>query len=365
MRIAVIEHSKAGDYAEYIYSLLDDKAKENNYVVKTWSNSVPAFQQKVEDDTIIYISIGNTSQFLLSWMYSVKIPSILKKTNAELVLDLNGVASSKIKIPQLLITDQYLFNKEHQSLNSIEKYAKKSFKDSLKLAKNLIAYSNKKFENETSLKANAIQFLPFTSPEIFKTFEWHDKIMVKAQHADNKEYFLAVIGDNATNDFVTLLQAFSKFKKWQQSSMQLLILAKHETFDVNILAKHKTYKHREDVRLLDDIDEKQIAAIFASAAAFIHISSSEPNLLMLSIALQCSLPIISPADDDVNEYANDAALYYDEKDSAALGDKIIQLYKNENLQAELKANAQKQSALLNRKDAADKLWHLLQAATIV
>jgi hypothetical protein len=53
MRIAVIEHSGAGDYADYISSLLDEAAKQHDYQIKSWSNSVPAFQQQIAADAII------------------------------------------------------------------------------------------------------------------------------------------------------------------------------------------------------------------------------------------------------------------------------------------------------------------------
>ena len=361
MRVAIIEHSGSGDYAEYIFSLIDEKAKQKNYQIKTWSNSVPAFQQQISEDAIIYIYIESKSSLILSWLYSVKIPSILKKTKAQIVIDLNGIASDKIKIPQFIAADQFLFNTETDRLTGIEKFALKNLHQSVQIAKHILVYSKQKL-SDANIKQHALQLIPFSAPAIFKTYEWHDKIMIKAQHADNKEYFVAVIEDNAVNDFVLLLQAFSKFKKWQQSSMQLLILAKYELLGEAILEKHKTYKYRNDVRLIESVEEKQVAAIIASAYAFIHVAGSVPHLLVLSIALQCSLPVISFKDDDVSEYAGNAVLYCAEKDAGTLGNALIQLYKDENVHAQLKEEAGKQAAILNRKEYEDRLWNLLETA---
>jgi len=358
MRIAVIEHSGSGDYAEYIYSLIDEKAKQGNYLLKTWSNSVPAFQQQIEDDSIIYINIESNSSFILNWLYDVKIPSILKKTRAEIVIDLNGVASNKIKIPQLIIADQFLFKKDKDNLTGIEKFALKNLHQSIKLAKNVLTYSSNKFTDTDSFKENVLQYIPFAAPDIFKVFEWHDKLMVKANHADNKEYFLAVFDENDVDNFVLLLQAFTKFKKWQQSNMQLLILPKYETFGTDILQKHKTYKYRDDVRLLEEIGERQMAAIFASASAFIHVDAVMPNLLMIATALKCGLPIISFVSDNIKEYAGNAGFYYTENNFDSIGNAIIQLYKDENLQLQLREEAQKRSEILNRSECINKLWQL-------
>jgi hypothetical protein len=69
-----------------------------------------------------------------------------------------------------------------------------------------------------------------------------------------------VLEDEADEIFVKLLKAFTKFKTWQQSSMQLLILPKFESFSSEIRQKHETYKYREDVRLLEDLEESQVAS---------------------------------------------------------------------------------------------------------
>jgi glycosyltransferase involved in cell wall biosynthesis len=143
--------------------------------------------------------------------------------------------------------------------------------------------------------------------------------MVKAQHADNKEFFVAVIEDNAIDDFVLLLQAFSKFKKWQQSNMQLLVFPKYESLGEDIYEKHTTYKYRDDVRLLKDIEEKELAAIIASAHSFIHVSANRPQMLTIAVALQCSLPVISFQDEAVKEYAADAVLFAAEKNGGGVG----------------------------------------------
>jgi glycosyltransferase involved in cell wall biosynthesis len=184
--------------------------------------------------------------------------------------------------------------------------------------------------------------------------------MIKAQHADNKEYFVSVIDDTDVDSFILVLQAFSKFKKWQQSSMQLLVLPKFESLDAAIKAKHKTYKYREDVRLIEGIEEKQVADIIASAYAFIHMAMANAHLLILSVAMQCSLPVISFEDDDVKEYVANAGLYCTEKNAGSLGNILIQLYKDENLHAQLKEAAKMQASNLSREKCQDKLWQLLE-----
>ena len=362
MRIAVIEHAGSGDYAEYIFSLIDEKAKQNDYQTKTWSNSVPVSQQRITNNAVVYIYIESTSTVLLNWLYRVKIPSILRKIKAGIVVDLNGIASDKIKIPQVVAAAPFLFNKDVKKSNGIEKFAFKNFGHSSQIAENILLYSEKRQNDLSNVAQKNLQVIKFTAPVVFKTFEWHEKILIKAQHADNKEYFVSVIDDADVDSFILLLQAFSKFKKWQQSSMQLLVLPKFESLDASIKAKHKTYKYREDVRLIEGIEEKQVADIIASAYAFIHIAMTNAHLLLLSVAMQCSLPVISFEDEDVKEYVADAGLYCTERNAGSLGNILIQLYKDENLHAQLKEAAKMQAANLSRYEYENKLWQLLETA---
>jgi glycosyltransferase involved in cell wall biosynthesis len=361
MRIAVIEHIHSGDYAAYLASLLIEQAQQNNFQVKTWSSSVPASQQLIGEKTVVYIIIESSSGLTLKWWYSIKLPSILKKIKANILIDLNGIASAKIRIPQLIALPQEIFAKQDH-LKGANKLSAKQIDQSIAISEKAFAYSNNKLK-DLSKEANIkTELIPFSAPSVFRIFEWHEKIMIKAQQADNKEYFIAILEDDAEEVFTLLLRAFSKFKKWQQSSMQLLLIPKFESFAENIQQKHKTYKYRNDVRLIEDLEEVQIASIVASAYALIHVSSSLPQLTILVIALQCALPVISFEDDDVKEYAGDAVLYAKEKTAEALGDILIQLYKDENLHAELKDAAIVKASSLGREECGIKLWSLIETA---
>jgi glycosyltransferase involved in cell wall biosynthesis len=170
-----------------------------------------------------------------------------------------------------------------------------------------------------------------------------------------------VVEDDAEENFVMLLQAFSKFKKWQQSSMQLLVLPKNDSFAENIQQKFKTYKYRDDVRLLEELDESQLAPILASAYALVHVSG-QPDLMVLVTALRCALPVITYKHDEIKETVGDAALYAMEKNAEAISNCLIQLYKDENLHAQLRDAAKERGASQDRGECEMKLWKLMQTA---
>jgi glycosyltransferase involved in cell wall biosynthesis len=363
MRIAVVQHVGAGYYSEYLSSLIDEAAADAGYQVKTWSNSIPVFSQHIAEDAVVYIYIENAGAFTLKWWYAVKLPSILKKIKAQAVVDLNGITSSA-RLPHFIAVDQNIRAEKNMLLNAVSKVANKNFAESVSHAQQIIIYSeNKKqvFNKDESAK-NKLQVIRFTAPDNFRKFEWHEKIMIKATHADNNEYFLSILKDDDEENFILLLRAFSKFKKWQQSSMKLVLLPKYEAFEKHIFEKLRTYKYRDDVKLLENLEETQLVSVVASAHSFVHISSSFADLMVLAIALKCALPVITDNNADIEEYMVNAALYVKEKSFELFGEALINLYKDENLHAQLKEAAEKQAAIFNREEYKNKLWQYVQTA---
>lgn len=361
MRIAVVQHVHAGYYSDYLSSLIDEAAATDNYQVKTWSNSIPVFSQHISEDAVVYILVESTTGIGLKWWYARKLPSILKKIKAAVVIDLNGISSSA-KIPQLIAIDQNIVQ-EKKDANAITKYAANIIEKSVSHAQYVIVFSKNKADT-LSIKNNK-EIIRFTAPANFRKFEWHEKIMIKAMQADNNEYFLSILHDDDEENFTLLLRAFSRFKKWQQSNMKFLLLPKYEAFEKNIHEKLKTYKYRDDVRLLEGLQDTDLVSVVASAHSFIHASSSFPDLMVLSIALKCGLPIITNKNADTEEYLGNAALYIENKSEETLSDALIKLYKDENLHAQLKDEAEKQSLFLNREEYKLKLWQLIKTAAQV
>ena len=155
---------RSGYYSEYLSSLIDEAAAEANYQIKTWSNSIPVFNQFISEDAVIYIVIESTNTFALKWWYAVKLPSVLKKIKANVVFDLNSL-SSPAKIPQLIAIDQTIPAQKNKSLNAISKLADKDIEHSIQHAKHVITYSENKAEAfiKDDTKKNKLQIIRFTA----------------------------------------------------------------------------------------------------------------------------------------------------------------------------------------------------------
>ncbi len=365
MYIAVIHHSHdfSNDYAAYLSKLLDDTATEYSYEARDYHHQQVVKDPLPKENLLLHIVIPATGSFLLKYWYGVKLPSIFKKYKIEKVLCLYATCTSS-KVPQLLIFPGTELLQPDKKMQFWKQFAAKRLKKSIQTAKHIITYSNhaKKILQDLGGNDNNKKLvLPYTVNEIFKPLEWHDKLYIKSRFADNKEYFISVLGDNDEKSFTALLKAFSKFKKWQQSSMQLILLPKEEAFANIIYDKLDTYKYKDDVKLVNDADKKETADLMASAYAFLHIAAEDADLLAVTAALQSATPVIAYYTESLQEYCGDAAILVKEPGFEAFGDQLTQLYKNETLRSEMSEAAIKSAETLQQKEHAAALWQQINA----
>ena len=192
--------------------------------------------------------------------------------------------------------------------------------------------------------------------------EWHDKLYVKSRYSENKEYFVAILPDDNEAIFTDLLKAYSKFKKWQQSNMQLVLLPKEDGFISTIDDKLQTYKYRNDVKLVNDADKKETADIIASAWAMIHLPFQDSDIWPVTTAIQSAIPVITTHSESMEEYCGDAALYIQGKDLEELGNTLIKLYKDEDLRTKLTEKTTEQAEKLQQDKIKGTLWNFLLQA---
>jgi glycosyltransferase involved in cell wall biosynthesis len=160
-----------------------------------------------------------------------------------------------------------------------------------------------------------------------------------------------------------MLKAFSTFKKWQQSTMQLILLPKHEIVPLKIIDKMATYKYRDDVQMLDGLSEKEKASLFGGAYAIIHIPVNDADLLPVVEALHCGVPVIAAAgSESIKEYGTATGIQVPAADFELIGDAIINIFKNEDEKTRMADNAKQQAAAISRDEIAKTFWELVEKA---
>ncbi len=338
MRIAVIHHNEdlSNDYAAYLSTLLDNTAEENGYAVKDYEQLLRFREPLQGENVLLHIIIPASGKFSLRHWYNVKLSKIIKKYRLDKVLCNYGISVNSNISQLLLIPDKDLLHASKE-MSLWKQYASKHLKKNIAKVQMILTYSvviKNALKELTATEEQKIFMLPYTVNELFKPMEWHDKLYIKSRFAENKEYFVAVLPDDNEKMFTELLSS-------------------------RIEDKLTTYKYRDDVKLINDAENKETADIIATAYALLHTPFSDADLWPVSAALQCGTPVIGFYTESMQEYCGKAVILVNERSHEAFGDELIHLYKDETLRNQMSEAAVDRAQFYQQKENAAKLWQLL------
>jgi glycosyltransferase involved in cell wall biosynthesis len=156
-----------------------------------------------------------------------------------------------------------------------------------------------------------------------------------------------------------LLKAFSIFKKRQQSDWKLVLAGRLAWHYENFLESLKSYKYRDDVVLTGYIEENELVNIIGSAYALVYPSVWEGFGVPVLEAMRCHVPVVTSSGSAMQEIADDAALYADPADYAEIADKMMLLYKDESLRAEMIEKGKMREREFSWDRTAELLWQTI------
>jgi glycosyltransferase involved in cell wall biosynthesis len=198
--------------------------------------------------------------------------------------------------------------------------------------------------------------------EIFQPENDEDKAATKNNYTDGKEYFIYAGAIHPRKNLMNLLKAFSVFKKRQQTNMKLVLAGrlawKYESFEKDL----KSYKYRSDVVMTGYVEDKELVKLIGAAYGMVYPSLFEGFGVPLLEAMQCDVPVITSAGSAMQEIAKEAALYVDAMSHNDIADKMMLLYKDENLRKELVLKGREVAKQYNWDKTAALLWQSIEKA---
>ena len=310
---------------------------------------------------------GLISPLLNSWWLYYRLPALLQKYKADILVNANGVSCVRTTIPQIL----FLYEPDILKFHSHKKHAPATLVRKKRARNNLAAYIQKaRAIVVTSAFAKKELTRLFSTPEekIIVTgfpanehYQYHsptEKEDVKAQYSNGKEYFLYQGLISTDQNIINLLKGFSLFKKRQQTNMQLLLAGKIDWPANGFEEKLSAYKYRSDVQLISVSGVDEMAKLTGSAYALIN-PAAKPGFSIVQLHAICSaVPVITTSAEA--EPGGDAVLVADGEDPVTIANQMMLLYKDEILRSELirKGNDLKKKFTAN--NVANTIWNCIQ-----
>ncbi len=255
---------------------------------------------------------------------AVTLPAILKKIQANLVMQLAGYGCIIGNFKQIVFVNNTLSAKNLVVKKSLQKA-------SLIIVGSEIIKQN--IATQLKIPNSKFQIITGAAHSIFIPLNYIESNLVKDSNADSREYFLAVNSQFTYHEFINLLKAFTAFKKWQKSSMKLLVIGNITDYKNKLNEKIKTYKYREDVELLENISLELEAKLFGAAYAVLSLSAQSQFQLPILQAFQANVPIICLENAGFNNTFKEAIISVAKNNVEAMADNMKLLYRDENLRS--------------------------------
>lgn len=225
----------------------------------------------------------------------------------------------------------------HAAMSLLEKWKERSW-----LKRNLL--SGKKIQVFSSYTADQIRkHYPKASPtlivqhprvdEAYHPIDDDAKDIVRYNLTNGEAYFLYRGPIHPAASLTELLKGFSIFKKKMGSNMKLVLCGPASKSGNSFLHSIESYKYRNDLVLrqtfLDDTE------LMAAAYALLHPCRWERFGFSVLKAMKSGVAVLTTADSAMSEFCSMAGMYFNEKDPNDIGEKLIRIYKDEQMRQEM------------------------------
>lgn len=234
MKIAVtaifLNSGPLAGYGHYSHEILKALVHNNPDHEFLFLYDRPLQQVLVEHPRVLHevIPPATRQPLALAYWYHIRASRRVKSWGADVWLQPYGMASFFSKVPQLMIVHDLAAFHFPQSIPWYHRWLYQFFtKKALQNASAVAAVSpaiRADIEHQfQSLVHKQIQILPGAARNIFQPVEWELANKIKEKYTGGQEYFLVAGSIHSHKNLLTLLKAFSIFKKWQKSNMKLVI----------------------------------------------------------------------------------------------------------------------------------------------
>jgi glycosyltransferase involved in cell wall biosynthesis len=353
--------NSTADFIFNCFSLLASQYPQHQFIYFT-DKELDKTNTAAKNSTVIVTGMPTKNPLLLQYWLNYKLPALLRRHKVDVFVS-TGCCSLRTKVPQCIIINDLSFLQHPQFFTkSWLRFYKKNTIKFLDKAAAVISTSQfvkKQIADEYKIQNDKIEVVYPGINQIFKPANWQVKDAVKEKYTEGLEYFLYSGSIKSLVILLSLLKAFSLFKKRQKSNMQLVIASSFSFENKDFVKSLSTYKFRQDVKIVDNLSEEKIAEIIASAYVAISISILEIYNTRLLQALQCDTPLITNNSLLNKETCGDAALYINPDDFNDIADKMMLLFKDEDLRNRCIIKGRQQAALYHWDKTAALVWEAI------
>ena len=351
-----------GYFIKEIFSILTENYPQHEFyfLFDRPFNSDFIFSKNVHP---VIISPPARIPVLWRYWYDIKIPVTLRKIKADIFVSPDGYCSLTTKLPQCMVVHDlgFLHHPETYKKNHVQFYRKyiPRFLKKAKMIGTVSQFSKEDIIRHYKINPDKIKVVYSAVKEIFQPVGKEEQILTRDKYTEGKDFFIYVGAIHPRKNLVNLLKAFSIFKKRQQSSMKLVLAGRLAWKNDDFLQLLKTYKYRNDIVLTNYLEEDKLVKLVGSSYALVYPSIFEGFGVPVLEAMKCKIPVLTSEKTSMQEIARDAGLYFDPNSYTDMADKMMLIYKDEELRRKLIEKGEVIAAEYTWQHTAGLLWETM------
>lgn len=287
------------------------------------------------------VVIGPPARHPLLWKYwfDVKVPAVLRKVKADLFVSTDGFCSLATRVPQLLLVHDlgflhYPTAYKKSNMLFYKTYTPRFLKKAKAIA-TVSEYTKLDLVNQYAVEPGKIGVVYSAVKPSFRPLAEEEKNRVKDQYTGGNEFFIYAGAIQPRKNLVNLLKAFSLYKKRLKNNWKLVLTGRLAWKNQEFMDLMKTYKYRNDVVMTGYVDEEELVNLVGASYALVYPSYFEGFGVPVLEAMKAEVPALTSGKSSMEEIAGEAALYFDPHKPEDIAEKMMLIYKDEDLRRSL------------------------------
>jgi len=305
------------DFNYLCFSALAAQHPEIDFLMLSNQNADPCFITEKNIKTTI-VKPEATNYFKTKFLLEFGIPKVLKKHKTDFFFSNNNRSVKNGEYKQIVFVDDLSVLNKRSHIKNISRA------DYIIVINQFLKNCAEKIFPE---KKDNIIVIPGIINKATTPLSFIQCEEVKKEFSGEKDYFLLFAENCDKEKIIVGLKAFSQFKKWQKSSMKLLIAVKDNQLQ-ELQSIISNYKFRDDVVMLNEKSESVIHAVIASSYCLIFPDATNFQRPNIFFGMQSEVPIIVPDSPSEKSSFETAAIFGTENEKI-LSQNMMLMYKDE------------------------------------
>lgn len=313
--------------------------------------------------------------FWYIWL-EYKVPTVLRKTGADLFLSPDGMMPLRTDIPCIpVIHDINFYHRRHDLPRLKSLYYRKYFKLYAQKARRVVTvseYSKQDMVRSWNIDPGKIDVVYNGAADEFSSSEGtkdtkgkknsEDIIETSGTKAtrDTKPYFLFVGNLSPRKNAANLVLAYERYRKELKGKAELIIAGDRLFMNRETDRIYMNSDYKNDIHFVGRKSRDELRSLYSEAIALVFVPWFEGFGIPLVEAMKCGTAVIASDTTSMPEIAGDAARLVNPSDTKAIAREMLTVEKDENLRKEMIRKGFLNSKKYTWDKTADLLWQSIE-----